>query len=200
MQLLLEFWLCFVPLLVAVDAVGLLPVFLALTEGIPAPVKRRIVVQSVLTAMAVALAFLVVGQWVFQLLGITIPDFAIAGGVLLFGFAVRDLLTADRTPQRGDPETVGAVPIGVPLIVGPAVLTTVILLANQHGWLPTVAAIVANVLIAGVVLHYSTVFDRLLGRAGIRTLSKIASLILAAIAVMMIRKGIFGTLELHGLL
>ena len=184
------FWLCFVPLFVAVDAVGVLPMYLSLTEGLSAVEKRRILLQSVATAVAVAVGFLFLGQWVFQLLGVTIADFMIAGGILLFGFASSDLLSVEKRQRRVDSQSVGAVPLGVPLTVGPAVLTTIILLANQHGRLPTVLAIVANVLIAGTVFWCSQFVTHLLGRTGIRTISKIASLILAAIAVMMVRLGI----------
>lgn len=127
------FWLCFVPLFVAVDVVGVLPMYLNLTEGFSASEKRRTLVQSVLTAVGVAIGFLFLGQSVFRLLGVTIPDFMIAGGVLLFAFAMSDLLSVEKLQRRVDAESVGAVPIGVPLTVGPAVLTTIILLANQHG-------------------------------------------------------------------
>ena len=190
-----SFWLCFVPLLVAVDAVGTLPIYLGLTAGFSRHQHRVIIVHSVLTAMTVAVAFLFLGQWVFELLGITIADFMVAGGLLLAAFAATDLLSLEKARRRVDPESVGAVPIGVPLTVGPAVLTTIVLLGNQHGGLPTVVALVANIAIAGVVFWFGGKIERLLGRTGIRTLSKIASLILAAIGVMMVRQGIVSFLR-----
>ena len=99
-------------------------------------------------------------------------------------------LSVEEQQRRVDSQSVGAVPLVVPLTVGPAVLTTIILQANQHGRLSTDLVIVANVLIAGAVFGFSQVVDHLLGRTGIRTISKIASLILAAIAVMMVRLGV----------
>ena len=192
-----EFWLCFVPLFVAVNAVGLLPVYLGLTEGLTAAEHRRVLGQSMVTAMVVALAFLWVGQAVFDLLDISISDFMIAGGVLLFGFAMGELLGAEKEKrtQRSDPRTLGAVPIGVPLIVGPAVLTTLLLLANAHGTWITMIAMCANLVVAGVVLWFSQGIDRFLGRNGVRTLSKVANLILAAIAVKMVRTGVEGIVD-----
>jgi multiple antibiotic resistance protein len=184
------FWLCFVPLFVAVDAVGTLPIYLALTEGFSRAQRRRVLVQSVVTALAVAVGFLFVGQWVFRLLGITVADFMVAGGLLLLAFATTDLLSVEKVRRKADPQSVGAVPIGVPLTVGPAVLTTIILLGNQHGRAPTVLALVVNVALAGAVFWFGQWIDRVLGRTGIRTVSKIANLILAAIGVMMIRLGI----------
>ena len=124
------------------------------------------------------------------MLGITIGDFMIAGGLLLLAFAMSDLLTADKQRRKIDPGHVGAVPLGVPLTVRPAVLTTIVLLANQHGTIPTVLALIANVGIAGGVFRFAQGIERALGRAGIRTVSKIAGLILAAIGVMMIRRGL----------
>jgi len=185
------FWLCFVPLFVAMDAIGLLPIYLSLTEGLDRPEKRRVLVESLVTAFVVAVVFLFVGQWVFRLLGITIADFMVAGGTLLFVFAMIDLNdTGTKRSRKASPQSVGAVPLGVPLIVGPAVLATIILLANQHGHSPTVLAIVANIALVGVVFHFSHFLDRILGRTGIRTVSMITSLILAAIAVMMVRIGL----------
>lgn len=185
-----QFWLCFVPLFVAVDAIGLLPVYLALTEGFTPVEHRRVLWQSMLTAMLVALGFLWIGQAAFRLLGIAVADFMIAGGVVLFGFAIRDLLAVEKPPQRLDPQSVGAVPIGVPLTVGPAVLTTLLLLAGEHGYGPTLAALFANLVLAWMVLWFSHGIDRFLGPSGTRTVSKVASLILAAIAVKMVRSGL----------
>ncbi|MDD4872584.1 MAG: MarC family protein [Kiritimatiellae bacterium] len=185
-----DFWLCFVPLFVAVDALGVLPVFISLTEGLGEQKIRRIVLQSVITAAAVALTFLAIGTGILNLLGITVSDFMIAGGVLLFVISMSDLITAAKSRGVIDLECLGAVPIGVPLITGPAVLTTSILLLNEHGIIPTAPAILVNIFIAGVVFHYSGTIFRFLGKAGAKTISKLASLLLAAIGVMMVRKGV----------
>jgi multiple antibiotic resistance protein len=185
-----NFWLCFVPLFVAVDALGLLPVFMGLTQGLPRVRIRRIIGESVITAMIVALVFLFIGKGILTLLGITVADFMIAGGVLLFVLSLSDLIAAEKRRIQVDQEKVGAVPLGVPLMVGPGVLTTTILLINQYGMIPTVSATIVNIVIAGMVFWMSGSINRILGRAGTRTISKLSSLILAAIGVMMVRKGI----------
>jgi len=190
----LEFWLCFVPLFVAVDALGTLPIFISLTAGLERGRIRRIIWQSLLTATAVALAFLGVGKGVFALLGITVADFMIAGGALLFLLSLRGLMAGEREHFSEDHESLGAVPLGVPLIAGPAVFTTSLLLVDEYGLIPTVLATVANIFIAGLVFWASDTVNRVLGESGMRTLSKIASLILAAIAVMIVRKGIMAYL------
>lgn len=185
-----NFWLCFVPLFVAVDAVGVLPMFLSLTEGIDPPAARRVVYQSVATAAVVAVLFLAVGTAVLRLLGITVADFMVAGGILLFVISMTDLITTEKLRRQVDPESLGAVPLGVPLITGPALLTTSILLLNEYGFWNTAAAIVVNILLAGLLFRFSPAINRLLGKSGAKILSKISSLLLAAIAVMIVRKGI----------
>jgi len=185
-----EFFLCFVPLFVAVDAVGVLPLFLSLTDGLKKEKMNKIILQSTVTAILVALAFLALGKIILTMLGVTVADFMIAGGSLLFVLSLRDMLAVEKKKPIVDYESVGAVPIGVPLIVGPAVLTTMMLLVDQHGTKITVSAIILNILLTAVIFIFSGNIYRLLGKAGSKTVSKLASLILAAIGVMMARKGV----------
>jgi multiple antibiotic resistance protein len=185
-----EFWLCFVPLFVAVDAVGGLPIFLGLTEDLNRARQRVVVLQSVLTAALVALAFLAAGPLLLRFLGITIPDFMVAGGILLLVISLRNLLNESRTHSPIDPESLGAVPIGIPLITGPAVLTTSILLASTHGKGLTAAALVVNICLAGLLFAFARPITQALGRVGTKIVSKVASLLLTAIAVMLIRRGL----------
>lgn len=185
-----DFILCFVPLFVAVDPIGILPMYMNLTQGVEKARLRRLLAQSIATALIVALGFLAIGKLVLYYLGISIADFMVAGGLLLFVLALSDLLTSDKPQRRVDPDGLGPVPIGVPLIVGPAVLTTGMLLMDQHGKLVAMAATAANVLLAGFVFAASGFFHRLLGHTGAQIVSKLASLLMAAIAVMMVRKGV----------
>lgn len=186
----IEFWLCFVPLFVAVDAVGVLPIFLSLTQGMERDKVRRAIYRSVVTAAAVALVFLALGTVILHLLGITVADFMVAGGILLFVLALGDLLANEKLQRHIDVNNLGVVPLGVPLITGPAVLTTSMLLLNQYGAGWTAAAIVANILIAGAVFFFAGTIGHVLGQVGEKIISKIAMLLLAAIGVMMVRKGI----------
>jgi multiple antibiotic resistance protein len=194
------FLLAFIPLFVAVDAFGTLPILVGLLESVDAAGRRRVIVQSVITAATVAAIFVLAGGPLLRLLGVTASDFMIAGGTLLFVLSLRDLLAAAKQHYRIDQETVGAVPLGVPLVTGPAVLTTCMLLVDQPGmFFPTLLAVVANVVIAGVVFWFAAPISMRLGSAGTKVLSKIANLLLAAIAVMMVRKGIVELLgKLHG--
>ena len=191
-----EFWLCFVPLFVAVDAIGVLPLFVSMTEGLPADRLRKVVAQSVVTAATVALAFLLFGPVLLRFMGITVADFMIAGGLLLLVIALNDLLSGGKRRRLLEQAELGAVPIGVPLITGPGVLTTCLLLVGLHGRALTASAVVVNIALAGLIFAFSGKITRAIGLSGTRTVSKVASLLLAAIAVMLIRKGIAEILKM----
>jgi multiple antibiotic resistance protein len=181
--------LAFIPLFVAVDAIGVLPIFVSLTEEFKRKQRNKIILQSIVTAICLAIGFIFLGKAVFGFLNIMIGDFMIAGGIILFCIAVIDILNPAK--RRRIPEgELGAVPLGTPLIVGPAVLTTSLIMLDAHGLIATLLAILINVILAGTIFLFSDILIRILGIAGSRALSKVMSLLLAAIAVMMIRKGL----------
>jgi len=184
------FWLSFVPLFVAVDAVGILPLFLGLTEAFSAAERRRVISQSVLTATAVGLVFVLFGGGLLRLLGITVADFMVAGGAMLFVLSLVDLASTRPRAERLDQADLGAVPLGIPLLAGPAVLTTSLLLVDQHGPWVTSTALLANMLIAAGVLLFAGPIHRVLGSTGTRIVQRVTLLLLAAIAIMTVRKGI----------
>jgi len=181
--------LSFIPLFVAVDAVGVLPIFVSLTEGIQQKEKTKIIVQSVLTALCLAVGFIFLGKGVFKVLGITIGDFMIAGGAILFCLAITDIINPVKE-RRIPARELGAVPLGTPLIVGPAVLTTSMVIVSQYGLFATLISVLINILLSGIIFWLSSVLIKVLGEAGSKALSKITSLLLAAIAVMLVRKGL----------
>lgn len=180
------------PLFVAVDALGMLPIFIGLTSKLPASRKPAILIQSLITASIAAILFLFGGPAVLRLINITLFDFMVAGGILLLSISLTDILTGEKRRKIVNVDTIGAVPIGVPLITGPAVFTTSVLLANSYGIGITAIAVLINIFIAVVTFWFSDPIVAFLGNAGTRTFSKIASMFLAAIAVMLIRKGIEG--------
>ena len=192
-----QFWLCFVPLFVAVDAVGLLPLYLGLIEGSDRKRQKRVVITGGITALLVSVSFVLAGPPLMRYLGVQISDFQIAGGLLLFVFAMGGLLVGHGSSKSddNDPETLGAVPIGVPLIAGPAVFTTSTLLADRHGWELTIIALAVNVLIACFLFWYAAPIARTLGNPGMKTISKLANMLLAAIAVMLIRTGVLSIIH-----
>lgn len=185
-----EFWACFVPLFVAVDAVGVLPIFIGFTQGMGQRALAPLVVKSVVSATAVAGLFVAFGAKLMSMLGITVADFMVAGGVLLFVLSLSDLVSVGESRERVNPEDLGVVPLGIPLIAGPAVLTTAMLQSEIYGVALTLAALAANTLIAGCVFMAARPLNRMLGVTGAKIVSKISNLLLAAIAVMLVRKGV----------
>ncbi|OGX25451.1 MAG: hypothetical protein A2787_06740 [Omnitrophica WOR_2 bacterium RIFCSPHIGHO2_01_FULL_48_9] len=190
-----NFLLAFIPIFVAVDPIGILPIFVSLTHGLDRQHRKKIILLSLTTAICLAVGFIFLGKLTFRILGITVGDFMIAGGGVLFCISIMDLLNPSKQ-HRLPSEEVGAVPIGTPLIVGPAVLTTSLIMMDAHGLATTLAAVLVNIFLVGIVFFSSEGLIRVLGEAGARVLSKVTSLLLAAIAVMMIRKGISFVLAL----
>lgn len=184
-----EILLVFIPMFFTVDPIGILPIFASLTRGFKPQQKREIVFQSLVTASLVAVSFILLGKWIFHFLGITMGDFMVAGGVILFCLAMVDLTMQGKT-RRAAASELGAVPIGTPLVVGPAVLTISLMLVSVHGLLITLIAVFLNIAIVGIVFTFSDILMRLLGAAGSRALSKVMMLLLAAIGVMMVRRGV----------
>jgi len=183
-----KFLLAFIPLFVAIDPIGLVAIFLGLGGHVDA--KRRQVegTLGLITSLAVSIGFIFLGKIIFRALGITVSDFQIAGGLILLGIAVRELLDmGDRTRYAG--ESFGVVPLGMPLIAGPALLTALLLLIDTVGVLFTLLALLINLLLVGIGFRYASHFTRWMGQQGMRGVSKLISLLLAAIAVSLIRRG-----------
>ncbi len=194
MEVLKPYILSFISLFVAVDAIANIPLFLSLVEHSSKAQRKKIVLDAVVTATAVAIVFMFIGKWVFSLLGITIPDFQIAGGALLFVIAVRLLLPGAQKSLLTSPhdKDLGVFPLGTPLITGPAVLTTTLMMMNIYGTPVTLVAVVLNMFFVWITLIKADTIIQLIGHSGTRAFSKIMYILLAAIAVMMIRHGITG--------
>jgi multiple antibiotic resistance protein len=195
-KLLEPFILSFIPIFVAVDAIGNIPLFVSLGEGLDKKQKDKIIRDSVTTATILAVLFMFIGKAVLRFIGITIPDFQIAGGILLFVISVRLLLPGT---QKGSLVSVhdkdaGVFPLGTPLITGPAVLATTVMMLDTFGTLVTFVSLLVNMLFVWLTLAKAELIIKLLGANGARAFSKIMYILLASIAVMMVRKGIMGVL------
>lgn len=185
--------LAFIPVFVAVDAIGTLPIYISLTEKMERDEKRRVLAESLLTALCLAVGFIFLGKLIFRFLGITVGDFMVAGGAVLFCIAILDIL-GSQSERKISQKQLGVVPLGTPLLAGPALLATSLLIIEEYGIVPTLISVTLNILIAGGIFSLSHLLNRLLGEAGSKALSKITSLFLAAIAVMIIRKGLVSLL------
>ncbi|MBM3255681.1 MAG: MarC family protein [Candidatus Omnitrophica bacterium] len=196
LKLIEPFVLTFIPIFVAVDAIGNIPLFVSLVEGSSHKQRERIIRDSATTATVVAILFMFVGKWVLRFIGITIPDFQIAGGLLLFAIAVYLLLpgVSKGLFSVGHAKDIGVFPLGTPLITGPAVLTTTLMMLDSFGTAPTFISLILNMLIVWFTLARADFIMRIMGAAGTRAFSKIMYILLAAIGVMMVRRGIMGVM------
>ena len=188
-----EFWknfvLTFIPLFIVIDAFGTLPFVLSMGAGIARPERRKMVLYAVITATVVGLIFLFFGQFILKVLDISVGSFAIAGGIILVVLSIQYMTTGHMIKVAKE-EMMAIVPIGTPLTVGPATITTLLLLALQYPPYVVLISFVLNMLITWVIFLLSQYIARFLGEGGIRATSRVFSLLLAAIGVSMILRGL----------
>ena len=151
--------------------------------------------------------FVLVGVYVFEMLGISINDFKIAGGILLFKVAFDMLqgktsntkLTKEESLDYADRDAVGLVPIGTPLLAGPGSITTAILLNSKADTIPLkiafVIGIVLVLILSYIILYFSTTISRMLGKTGTTVISRIMGLLLASIGIELITTGIIAIVQ-----
>jgi multiple antibiotic resistance protein len=197
-----------VTLIVVVDPVGLVPTFLALTHGVPEKERRSVVIRACFIAGAILAGTALVGDWLLRLLGITIPAFRIAGGLLLFSVAYEMVLGVRIGRQSKQAEEaveehftdVAAFPLAIPLMAGPGAITATLLLAGQAGAQPLLVGILLGTVVIAVTaclaaFLVATRIDRLLGITGNVVLSRLLGVLLAALAVQFIIDGVRAVLR-----
>lgn len=194
----------FATLLVTVDPPAIAPMFLALTVGMTAAERRQVAGRATLIAALALTFFALVGQKLLALLGITLPAFRIAGGLLLFWisfemvFARRNMRkseTANEAMAKDQVRHVAAFPLAIPLMAGPGAITATILLAGQAGGRPIHFAVLIGVVAVVIALSYIVYLaaeriDKLLGTTGNVVLSRLLGVILAAMAVQFVIDGV----------
>ena len=186
-----KFFIAFIPIFVAIDVVGLVAMFMGLAGDAPREKRQREGFIAIFTALCVSVGFIFLGKIVFTALGITVADFQVAGGLILLGLAGRELLNV-APANREATDDFGVVPLGMPLIAGPALLTALLILVDTVGLLFTIAALLVNLALVVVAFWNADLVARWMGRQGLRGVSKIVALLLAAIAVSLIRRGWHG--------
>ena len=195
--LLQSFILTFVPLFIVIDALGNLPFVISLSEGMSREERRKMIHTATVTATIVGLVFLFLGQLILYTLDISVGSFAIAGGLILLILSIK-YMTTGRMVEALKEEMVAVVPIGTPLTVGPATITTLLLLATQFPLYMVLISFILNMLITWAILLSGNQIVRLMGKGGLKAVSRVFSLLLAAIAVNMIIHGLELTVLLPG--
>ena len=183
-----RFLLAFIPVFVAIDPIGLVALFMGLGTSASSEKRKHQAFLGILTGLLVSIGFIFLGKAIFAALGITVADFQVAGGLILLALAVRELVGYGRADRDTDNEF-GVVPLGMPLIAGPALLTALLILVDSVGVIYTLVSLIVNLAIVAVALCNAERFARWMGKQGLRGVSKIIALLLAAIAISLIRRG-----------
>jgi multiple antibiotic resistance protein len=192
----------FITLLVIMDPPGTMPIFMSLVGRETPKRQKRLAFQAVATAFTVIVAFAVFGDQVLEFLGISLPALQASGGLLLLLVALELLTGKDSEPEKSSDVSVALVPLGTPLMAGPgAIAVTIVFVRRAEGsteYLAIAAAIVAVHLVLYAVLRFAVPIMKLIGTAGVMIATKLAGLLLAAIAIQMISDAVFKFIEIHG--
>ncbi len=188
-----DFWnnfvLTFIPLFIVVDAFGNIPFVIAMGQPVERKVRHKLVNIAIITATAVGLVFLFFGQFILRVMNISVGSFAIAGGIILVVLSIT-YLTTGRMVSVVQEELMAVVPIGTPLTVGPATITTLILLATQYPVYVVLVSFALNMVVAWFIFLLSNQISRFLGQGGTKAVSQVFNLLLAAIGVTMVLRGL----------
>ena len=189
-----------VTLFVVIDPIGLGPIFIGLTAGMPAKMKRKIGLEASVIAFFVLAGSALFGDWLLDKLGISLAAFRIAGGLLLFAIAF-EMVFERRTERKAEKSAtatgshIAAFPLAIPLMAGPGAITAMVLLAGRVsgdpvGFALLIASMAAMLLLAYIVLVSSSYLERFLGKQGLAVFGRLLGVLLAALSVQYVADGI----------
>ena len=184
-----SFSLTFIPLFIVIDALGTLPFVISLSENMSTNERRKMIHIASVTAVGLGLVFLFLGQFILNALDISVGSFAIAGGIILLVLSIK-YMTTGRMVEAIKEEMVAVVPIGTPLTAGPATITTLLLLAGSFPLYLVSLSFILNILIAWGIFLLGNKIVGFMGKGGLTAVSSIFNMLLAAIAVSMIIRGL----------
>jgi multiple antibiotic resistance protein len=184
-----DFVLTFIPLFIVIDAFGNLPFLVSAGQGLDRRQQLKISHYAILTATVVGLLFLFFGKFILDVMSISVPEFAIAGGIILLVLSIMYMITGHMVTVVKE-EMVAIVPIGTPLTVGPATIATLLLLAGRFPIYIVLISFIVNMLVTWVFFLLSQKIAGFFGRGGLTAISRVFSLLLAAIAVSMVIGGL----------
>jgi len=179
-----------ISLFIVVDPLGNIPLFISLTDRMSDTERKRTFQRATITGAILLFFFALLGQQIFILFGISMRSFMIAGGILLLLIAVKILVTGEWERIEGSPESIGIVPMAIPLLVGPGAITTTILNIRIFNLTITILSILIVFFTVWMILRFIDPIYRLLGKAGSMVISRVMALIIAAIAIEYILNGI----------
>ncbi len=180
-----------IALFIIVDPFGNIPIFMGLTENVPESKRKKVYNTAVIVGTILLLVFAFTGTEILNIFGLSIYSFEVAGGILLLIIAIRILIMGSMHENVESPESLGAVPIAIPLLVGPgAITTTIFSIQLDDTAIPAILAVVIVMAITWVILRYINGIYKLLGKTGSVIIARVMALLIAAIAVQYILTGI----------
>jgi len=182
--------LTFVPLFIVIDALGTASIVVAFVGDMEQASRRKIMNSAIATATVIGLVFLFFGQFILNVMGISVGSFAIGGGIVLLVLSIKQVMTGQMVDMIATRETAAIVPIGTPLIVGPATITTLLLLVTKFPIYIVLLSFTLNMLLTWGVFLLGERIVRVLGHSALNVISRVFSLLLAAIAVSMVINGL----------
>lgn len=188
MDFLSELTKAIIVLFIVVDPFGNIPVFVGLTENITDAQRRKAYNTATIVGLVLLVVFAFTGQEIFNIFGVSIFSFEIAGGILLLIVAIR-ILTSGNIEKAESPESLGAVPIAIPLLVGPGAITTTIFNLQAYGNVITILSVIIVLSLTWIILRFISGIYKVLGKTGSLVIARVMALLIAAIAIQYILTG-----------
>jgi multiple antibiotic resistance protein len=185
-----EFSKAALALFIIVDPFGNIPIFVGLTENVQDVQKKKVYNTATIVGVILLLVFAFTGTGILSLFGLSIYSFEVAGGILLLIIAIRILISGNTQENVESPESIGAVPIAIPLLVGPGAITTTIFNIQQYDTIIAILAVLVVMAVTWIILRYISRVYKFLGKIGSLVIARVMALLIAAIAVQYILTGV----------
>lgn len=190
MDFITEFVKASIALFIIVDPLGNIPIFVGLTEKLGENQRQRVFNVATLVGVVLLLVFAFTGLEILNIFGLSIYSFEVAGGILLLIISIRILISGSFHEGTESPESIGAVPIAMPLLVGPGAITTTIFNLQAYGIIITILAVIVVLTGTWVILRFMHRIYRFLGKTGAIVIARVMALLIAAIAIQYILSGV----------
>ena len=177
-------------LFIVVDPFGNIPIFMSLTDKMTKTQRRKVFNTATLVGVILLLAFSFAGQQILSVFGISIFSFEVAGGILLLIISIKILISGSLENMSESPESMGAVPIAMPLLVGPGAITTTIFNLQYYGLAVAAISVVIVLVLTWFILRYVDLVYRFLGKTGAIVIARVMALLIAAIAIQYVLIGV----------
>jgi multiple antibiotic resistance protein len=185
-----EFSKAALALFIIVDPFGNIPIFVGLTKNVQDAQKKKVYNTATIVGVILLLVFAFAGTGILSLFGLSIYSFQVAGGILLLIIAIRILISGNMQENVESPESIGAVPIAIPLLVGPGAITTTIFNIQQYDTIIAILAVLVVMAATWIILRYISGVYKFLGKTGSLIIARVMALLIAAIAVQYILTGV----------